>query len=154
MEFRSHYNIVDDRQPKEFNPLVKKFRTLAPYAKDKEGKIINDSPFPKRVENGCTNIDEFIQSFKNDTDLYCLIEKYIKTGDESIINKKQGFYGDFSNLDKMSYNDLRNFSKDFNVKVNSLLKKKQQKEEKAETPQADSQAASVPTSEAAPKVGE
>ena len=47
--------------------------------------------------------DAYIQSFADETGVYNIMRMYAKTQDASLLNKKQGFYGDISNLPE---NDL------------------------------------------------
>lgn len=42
--------------------------------------------------------EAYIQSFASETGIYNILKMYAKTGDASILNKKQGFYGDISGL--------------------------------------------------------
>ena len=47
---------------------------------------------------GVTNTFDYIQSHHDSTEVHKLIEKYSMLGDPSILNRKQGSYGDFTNL--------------------------------------------------------
>ena len=50
------------------------------------------------VETDKEDRDAYIQSFAKETGIYNIMKMYAKTGDASLLNKKQGFYGDISNL--------------------------------------------------------
>ena len=95
------YNIFKDCKRKSLdlsNRKVKKFIEIPPYAKDDKGKIINMTSEPVLKENGEFDIQDYIQSFYEDCDLYHLLAKVARTGDRSLLNQKQGVYADISNM--------------------------------------------------------
>ncbi len=57
---------------------------------DKNGKRV-------LIKAGQTNVNEKIQANKDTTDTYKILERYNQTGDQSLINKRQGVYMDFRN---------------------------------------------------------
>ena len=77
---------------------MQKFIEIPPYAKDDKGKIINMTSEPVLKENGEFDIQDYIQSFYEDCDLYHLLAKVARTGDMSLLNQKQGVYADISNM--------------------------------------------------------
>lgn len=52
----------------------------------------------KVVDTDLEDREAYIQSFAAETGIYNIMKMYAKTGDASILNKKQGFYGDISGL--------------------------------------------------------
>ena len=52
----------------------------------------------KIVETEKEDRDAYIQSFAKETGIYNILKKYSKTGDASILNVKEGFYGDMTKL--------------------------------------------------------
>ena len=95
------YNIFKNciRKPLDLsNRKVKRFIEIPPYAKDDKGKIINMTSEPVLKENGEFDIQDYIQSFYEDCDLYHLLAKVARTGDISLLNQKQGVYADISNM--------------------------------------------------------
>ena len=49
------------------------------------------------VENGRENLYEFIQSHKDSTDIHVLLDRY-QRGDMSVLSRRQGLYGDFTQM--------------------------------------------------------
>lgn len=89
------------------DPYVEVFEELPPYAVDvKTGKFLNDSSQPKLVSKGKINIQEKIQSFAHETDLYTILENFAYSNDPALLNARQCSYGDLSDLP----NDLNGFS--------------------------------------------
>lgn len=52
----------------------------------------------KIIETEKEDRDAYIQSFADDCGVYNVLKKYSKTGDAALLNAKQGFYGDVSEL--------------------------------------------------------
>ncbi|QCS36579.1 minor capsid protein [Capybara microvirus Cap3_SP_469] len=50
------------------------------------------------VPKGKLNVYEFIQSFKDECDVESIIKKYNMIGDPSILNVRDTYYGDFTNM--------------------------------------------------------
>ena len=86
------------------------FIELAPYARNEKGEFLNDSPYPKLVPGEKVNIQERIDSFFEDVDLYSLLAKVGATGDTSYLDKKRGFYSDVSNIPN-NYNEINSYYK-------------------------------------------
>ena len=79
--------------------LEKQYVEIPPYARDDKGKFINDSARPILKEIDPLDIDAYIQSFKEDTDIYKILEKAYYANDPTYLNRKVGgFYGDISDL--------------------------------------------------------
>ena len=49
------------------------------------------------VETGSENLYDYIQSFKDSTDINTIVKRYA-AGDVDVLSKKQGVYGDFTEL--------------------------------------------------------
>lgn len=92
------------------NQYEQTYIELEPYARNDKGEFLNDSPFPKLVEGEKVNVQEQIDSYFEDVDIYSILKKVAATGDFSYLNRKAGFYADISNLPN-NYNDLNNYYK-------------------------------------------
>ena len=106
------------------DPMQKRFKELPPYAVDvKTGKLINKLSVPVLVPDEPFNIDEYIQSFKEDTDIYTILEKFALTGctDTSLINKGVMSFGDISELPD-NFNDMNEYFENANKKLNTMSK--------------------------------
>lgn len=51
-------------------------------------------------KTGNKNIYSKIQEEARGTEIYDIIDKYLQTGDESLLNKRQGIFGNFINIPK------------------------------------------------------
>ncbi len=63
------------------------------------GKKVMDDGTIKVVETGKTNIYEKIQASKDETLVYNILDRF-KAGDVSVLNQRQGTYGDFTEMPK------------------------------------------------------
>lgn len=61
-------------------------------------KVLKDGTI-ELVEIGKENTDDYIQSFEEVTDMSFILAK-LESGDLSVINKRQPFYGDFTEVPK------------------------------------------------------
>lgn len=87
----------------EFKTMENRYRPKTPagseklaiYAEqvNKEGRT-----YLKKIEE--TNIYEKIQASLNETQIYNVIERYLQTGDASLINKRKGVYANFVDVPK------------------------------------------------------
>lgn len=73
------------------NSKQEQFEEIPPFTKDADGKWLNDTSQPKLISKGFTDVDEYINSFKDDVDIYKLLEKIALTGDWSLANQREGF---------------------------------------------------------------
>ena len=106
------------------NPMQKRWKEVPPYAVDIEtGKFINKSSVAILVPDEDFNIDVYIQSFKEDTDIYTILEKFALTGctDTSLINKGVMSFGDISELPD-NFNDMNEYFENANKKLDSMSK--------------------------------
>lgn len=117
--------VPDDRS----NHFQDQYEEVPPYTKDADGKWLNDTSQPILISKGKKDLDEYIQSFKDDVDIYKILEKVALTGDESYLFQREGFYGDTTifpdNIHDMAdkfENDVeymrKNFTKD---EINDIL---------------------------------
>lgn len=98
------------------NEFEEVFEEVAPYAIDvATGEIINKSSVPTLISKGKVNVQERINSFAKEVDLYSILEKFAYSEDPSIINVRQCQYGDIASLP----NNLN----DFAVYVNNNMDK-------------------------------
>lgn len=127
--FRTQYN-CDFRTPEDCsNPFQKRYKEIPPYAVDvSTGKIVNKKSVAVLVPDEDFNIDEYIQSFKEECDIYTILEKFALTGctDTSLINKNVMSFGDISELPD-NFNDLNEYFESANKKINEFSKELAQK---------------------------
>uniref|UniRef100_A0AAU8AZB1 Internal scaffolding protein n=1 Tax=Dulem virus 197 TaxID=3145674 RepID=A0AAU8AZB1_9VIRU len=72
---------------------------VAPYAIDTDtGEFINKSPNSKLIKNGTINIQDKIQSYRDECDLYTVLNKVAKTGDVSLLHQRVGTFADIGDL--------------------------------------------------------
>lgn len=72
------------------SPYREQFEEIPPYAKNPEtGEILNDSPYPilKKVDD--MNVQEYIDSFADEGDIYSLIAKYTASGIDTGLKPNQ-----------------------------------------------------------------
>ena len=67
------------------NKYIRQFVEIPPYAKDEKGKFINESSKTILKEIEPFDMDEYIQSFKEDTDIYAILKKFNMSGDISLL---------------------------------------------------------------------
>lgn len=101
------------------NEIEDVFEEIEPFAIDaKTGKFLNNSSVPKIVYTGKVNVHDRIQSFKDDVDIYKILEKFAYSGDQSIINAREVGYGDISDMPT----DLNGFAQLVNNQFDKLNK--------------------------------
>lgn len=76
------------------NEIQEVYIEIPPYAQDDKGVIINSKSYPVLKKNGTINVQDMIQSHIDECDLAMLYEKFIRTGDESILNARVPFFAD------------------------------------------------------------
>ena len=104
------------------NKYIRQFVEIPPYAKDEKGKFINESSKTILKEIEPFDMDEYIQSFKEDTDIYAILKKFNMSGDISLLNVKQGFYDDISDLPDNHF-DLEHMNEKITMAYNDYLEK-------------------------------
>ena len=116
-KFRSMWFNPYKSDPQDLsNEFEDTFIEIAPFTRDEKGNWLNDSSVPKLVPNGKINIQERIQSFKDDVDIYKILERFAYTGDMALFNQRPSMDNDIdiSNLpDNLNdFNDVFNNMKD------------------------------------------
>ena len=112
MEKKKKFPTMWDEIPKTgldySQKLEKTYVEVPPYAKNEKGEFINNSSVPIEVEGEPFDVDAYIQSFKDDVDIYKILEKAFLSGDASLLNRNMaGAYGDISNIPD-NFNDIQN----------------------------------------------
>lgn len=98
------------------NEFEDTFIEIAPFTRDEKGNWLNDTSVPKLVPNGKINVQERIQSFADDVDIYKILERFAYSGDMNLINQRQPMPNDIDvsrlpdNLN--DFNDLYESMKD------------------------------------------
>ena len=108
------------------NPFQDLIEEIPPFTKDENGKWLNDSSVPKYVKRGKINVQEQIQSYADEVDIYKILERFAATGDESVINKNPGFYYDISNI-PTNFNDFQAMLLSSSDKLNLFSKEMKEK---------------------------
>lgn len=89
------------------NEFEEVFEEVPAYAVDPcTGKFLNNSSVPKIISKGKINVQERIQSFEKEVDLYSILEKFAYSGDTALLNARKCDYADLSELP----NDLNGFA--------------------------------------------
>lgn len=102
------------------NELEDVYQEIQPFAVDpKTGEFLNNSSIPKVVKTGQINVQEKIQSFATDVELYHILEKFAYSEDSAIINQKPCAYGDISEMPD-NLNDYAQFVNKHIDKLTSL----------------------------------
>lgn len=76
------------------------YTEVPPYAVDEEGNFLNKTSFPMLVQTGEVDVQERIQSYADECDIYKILERFALSGctDTSIINRVQGSFGDICDI--------------------------------------------------------
>lgn len=100
------------------------YQEVPAYSVDtKTGDFLNKSNLPILKKVGVRNIQEQIDSFLDDCDIYKIIDRIVLTGDDSFLNRNIGTFGDFVDLPD-NLNDLNEFvSKAFDKKIDNDIVK-------------------------------
>ena len=72
------------------------FEELPPFAMDADGKFLNKSSFPKLVKTGQVDVQERIQSFAQDVDIYHILERMTMAGESLPAPLADGSIYDYS----------------------------------------------------------
>lgn len=121
MKFYSMY--VNQKKDVKRQNLSRKtedvFTEIAPFSVNKEtGEVLNKTSKPIIKKVGTVNVYDKIQSYKQDCDIYNILARFSKTGDQSLINRNVGFFGDIVNIP----DNLHDFNK-YNADLAEKLKK-------------------------------
>lgn len=72
------------------------YKELPPYAVDDKGNFLNKSSFPKLEKVGEIDVQEQIDSYADEVNIYKILERFaLSGGDNTIINRSVGSFGDF-----------------------------------------------------------
>lgn len=115
-KFRTIYVGIEPTWQDCSNKFQKRYKEIPPYAIDLEtGKFLNKTSQTVLVEDEPFDIDEYIQSFKSECDIYTILEKFGLTDctDTSLINKGVMSFGDISELPD-NFNDMNEYLKSAN----------------------------------------
>lgn len=76
------------------------YTEVPPYAVDEEGNFLNKTSFPILIKTGEVDVQEKIQSFAEECDIYKILERFSLSGctDTTIINKVKGTFGDICDI--------------------------------------------------------
>lgn len=118
LKFNTIYGGIKKTEQDCSNPYQERFKEVPPYAVDTDGKFVNKKNVPVLVKDEPFNVDEYIQSFKDECDIYTILEKFALTGctDTSIINKGVMSFGDISELPD-NVNDMNEYFEKLNKKL-------------------------------------
>lgn len=109
MEFRKPYDSIPKTGLDYSNIFVDVFEEIPPYSIDvKTGEFLNKTNVPVFKKVGVRNIQEDIQSYHDDCNIYKILERVALSGDESILRQRVGSFGDFVNLPD-NINDFNEF---------------------------------------------
>lgn len=116
------------------NQFEEVFEEIPPFTKDDKGVWLNDSSVPKLVSKGKVNVQEKIQSFAEDVDIYKILEKFAMTGDTSYIMQRtpQAYDVDISDI-PTNYNDYQDYLKNNLDRLNDISPETRTKLLKGET---------------------
>lgn len=141
---RKKTKIAQEDLSNEFEDV---FTIIKPFTKGngKDEKWLNDTKYPKKVKTGRINIQEKIDSYRDETNYHILIDKYNK-GELIGIDPTAGTYADVSGLSEInqfnvkemisnaenSYNKLNNEEKLIVAKILGFKTQEQPKKEPKE----------------------
>ena len=90
--------------------FIRDYITLRPLAKDEKGKILNETRFDIQKEESKTKLSDYVESFRDECDVYKILERCARSGDYSIL------------LNDKPYGDTTPFSSDRPVNDENLSK--------------------------------
>lgn len=109
MKFKTIYGGCTKHSVDASNPMVEQYMAVEPYAVDaKTGECLNSSPIVKLVKCDSINIQERIQSFARECDLYTILERYAVSGDSSLLNRNVMSFADIVGIPD-NKNDFNEF---------------------------------------------
>ena len=104
------------------NEFEDTYEEIPPFSRDEKGNWLNDTSVPKLVSTGKINIQERIQSFFDDVDIYKILERFAYTGDMALFSQRESYENDIdissipTNFN--DFNDYYNHFRDELSKVN------------------------------------
>lgn len=105
------------------DPYIKQFIEIKPYQKDENGKFLNTEDYPILKELEPINIQDYIDSFKDECDIYNILERVAK-GETNLLNQKTPIFksdADISNIPN-NINDQAEYFKNIEIKQAEILK--------------------------------
>lgn len=90
------------------DPFQDLIEEIPPFTKNEKGEWLNESSVPIYKKVGKINVQEQIQSFADEVDIYKILERFAATGDETLLNKNPGFYYDISGI-PTNFNDFQQY---------------------------------------------
>ncbi len=111
VQFRTLYNtgVYPIKSQDLSDNTVVIYREIQPYSIDLDtGKFLNKTNKPIVTKIGTKNLQEEIVSHFKEVDIYSILERYAASGDSSILNVRQGYFGDFVNLPD-NLNDMHEY---------------------------------------------
>lgn len=97
MKFNSMWEVPNENKPlivPELPKYIYDSVTYRPGAKDENGKLLNDTRFDKVVNGSKTDLQEYIQSFADECDIYKILERCARSGDYTTLLAENDNYGD------------------------------------------------------------
>lgn len=111
IKFVSMYGSNEFHTPLDYSdPYQDVFEEIPPFALDEKGNILNKSSFPIFKKTGKINVDEKIQQFKDEVNIYKILEKVALTGDDSYLNQRLASFSDIIDLPD-NINDMNEYIK-------------------------------------------
>lgn len=100
MKYKSQWHNNDLKKVVDYSERTEMtYQEIAPFSIDPEtGEFLNKTPLPKLIPLGLVDVQERIDSFKKDVDVYTILEKVLITGDESLLKRKQAVFTDVYDL--------------------------------------------------------
>ncbi len=101
------------------NSNVDVYEVVQPGTINKEtGKLYFEGYQPRVIKTGSYDMYEYIQSFKDDTDIYKLLKRVGISGDTSLLQVSNGVYADISDIPE----NIHDFKNIYNNVINAKNK--------------------------------
>lgn len=111
------------------NSNVDVYEVIQPGTINKEtGKLYFEGYHPRVMKTGSYDMNEYIQSFKDDSDIYKLLKRVGISGDTSLLQVSNGVYADISDIPQ-NVHDFKNiYNNALNAKnkidINTIINNK------------------------------
>lgn len=105
------------------DPYIKQYIEIKPYQKDENGNFLNTEDYPILKELEPINIQDYIDSFKDECDIYNILERVAK-GETNLLNQKTPIFkcdADISNIPNNT-NEQNEYFKNIEIKQAEILK--------------------------------
>ena len=124
------YSIFNPRPIKKVDyskQTIAQYVSVPPYTKDKKGNFINETSYYRLVKVADKNIHDYIQSFKDETDLSTIIKRLtinnqMPTLDDFI---KNNTFGDVSTFDRNAVDPVKALNDQIANLQNEVLQTKE-----------------------------